>query len=164
MVYLEESMKSKFSLVVIMLTGLITAGFLSACTPDISAGSYTSNQIGQAAPTMQGRIIAATPIKVSSGDNSVGTVAGALAGGIAGSAIGGGSRANALGAVGGAVLGGVIGNYAQQNLSTQTGMQYTVRLRNRQLYTVTQGMNPMLGVGQPVMVIFSNPARVVPLY
>jgi len=157
-------MNSRITFVMMMLAGLVSASFLSACTPDISAGSYTTNQIGQAAPTMTGRIIAATPIKVSNSGAGVGTVAGALAGGIAGSAIGGGTRANALGAVGGAVLGGVIGNYAEQNLSTQTGMQYSVKLRSGRIYTVTQGMNPVLAVGQRVMVIFSNPAKVVALY
>lgn len=144
--------------------GLASISGLTACTPDISAGSYTYNQIGQAAQTMSGRIISARPIKVSKGGPGVGAVAGALAGGIAGSSIGGGGTANALGAVGGAVLGGVVGNYAEDKLTSQTGMQYSVKLRNGSIYTVTQGMDPVLGVGQHVMVIFSNPAKVVPAY
>jgi outer membrane lipoprotein SlyB len=154
---------------VLLLVGLATlsSGFLTACTPDISAGSYSTGQIGQAANTGRGTIIAATPIKVSSrgvGSESalgVGSIAGGLAGAAGGSAIGGGTRMNVIGGVGGAVLGGLIGNYAEQKLTTQTGMQYTVKLRNGQVITVSQGLNPILGVGQRVFVIFSNPARVV---
>jgi outer membrane lipoprotein SlyB len=143
---------------------LVLATLLTACTPDISAGTYNTSQIGQAAATSPGVIVAATPIKVNSNSGStIGTVAGAVAGGVAGSAIGG-TRANLLGGVGGALLGGALGNYAGQKLSTQTGMQYTVRLRGGQMYTVTQGINPILAVRQHVMVIFSNPARIVAAY
>lgn len=154
-------MKSK----VLLTAGVITlAGFLvTACAPDISAGTYTAGETGQAAATAPGVIIAATPVRVTS-NSGLGTAIGAVAGGVAGSTIGGGTTSNILGAVGGAVVGGVAGHYAEGALSTQTGMQYTVRLRNRHLYTITQGMNPVLSVGQRVMVIFSDPARVVARY
>lgn len=151
-------MKLKALLPVMVLVG---ASFLTACTPDISAGSYATGQVGQAARTASGVIIAARPVSVSNGDNMVGTLGGAALGGIAGSAIGGGTRANLLGAVGGALVGGAVGNYAEGKMSSQTGMQYTVRLANRSVVTVTQGMNPVLNVGQKVYVIFGNPARVI---
>lgn len=141
---------------------IIVAGLLNACAPDISALSYTTNQTGEAASTARGVVIAATPVKVSgSRTNGIGTLAGAVAGGVAGSAIGGGTRANILGGLGGAVAGGMIGNYAEDKLSTQTGMQYQVKLRNNKIITVTQGMNPAFNVHQRVFVIFSNPARIV---
>ncbi len=135
---------------------------LSACTPDISAGSYTTNEVGAASETKQGTIINATPVNVSgSRSPGVGTLVGAVAGGVAGSAIGGSSRANILGGLGGAVLGGAAGNYAENKMSQQTGMQYSVRLRGGRIVTVTQGMQPVLAAGQHVLVIFSNPARVI---
>jgi len=144
----------------VMVGVLSLAGLLTACTQDISAGSYQVDQVGQAAQTARGVIIAATPVKVQ-GTNAVGTIAGGVAGAAAGSAIGGGTRANVIGGVGGAVLGGMIGNYAEKELTKQTGMQYTVKLKNGKIFTVTQGMNPVLAVGQRVFVIFGNPARVV---
>jgi outer membrane lipoprotein SlyB len=153
----ENGMKFK-ALLVAGVLGLST--LVTACAPDISAGSYTTGQIGQAAQTSRGVITAATPINVQN-DGTLGTVIGGVAGAVAGSAIGGGTRANVLGGVGGAVLGGAAGNYAEKKLTQQTGMQYTVKLRNGRYVTVTQGMNPPLGVGQRVLVIFSNPARVV---
>ena len=148
------------------ITGMFALmSLLTACAPDISAGTYNTDQIGQAAATSPGVIVAATPIKVNSNTGStIGTIAGAVAGGVAGSTIGGGNTANILGGVGGALVGGAIGNYAGDKLTTQTGMQYTVRLRNGRMFTVTQGMNPILSVRQHVMVIFSNPARVVAAY
>lgn len=150
---------------VLSTIGVITlAGLLTACAPDISAGTYTSNEVGQAAATAPGVIIAATPVRVTNSGPGIGTAIGAVAGGVAGSTIGGGTRANILGALGGAVVGGMAGNYAENRLSTQTGMQYSVRLRNGRIYTITQGMNPVLAVRQRVMVIFGNPARVVAAY
>ena len=151
-------MKLKVLLPVVAL--VLTTG-LTACTPNINAGSYTTDEVGQAARTAPGTIIAARPVHVANANSGVGTLAGAAAGGIAGSAIGGGTRANLLGAVGGAVLGGAIGNYAEGSMSSQTGIQYTVRLANKHLITITQGMDPVLNVGQKVYVIFSNPARII---
>jgi outer membrane lipoprotein SlyB len=143
---------------------LLLVGTLSGCTPDISPMNYGTAQTGQAAPTVRGVIIAATPVRVSGGGQSagVGTLAGAVAGGAAGSAIGGGARANIIGGVGGAVLGGVLGNAIQQNLSTQTGIQYQVKQRNGGIVTVTQGVNPPLSVGQHVFVIYGSQTRVIP--
>jgi outer membrane lipoprotein SlyB len=141
---------------------LLMMGFLTACTPNISAGSYTTDQVGQAARTARGTIIAARPVNVANaGGFGVGTLGGAAVGGIAGSTIGGGGTANLLGAVGGALVGGAVGNYAENKMTSQTGMQYTIRLANRSVVTVTQGMDPILNVGQHVYVIFSNPARVI---
>lgn len=151
-------MKLKALLPVVVLLG---ASFLTACTPNISAGSYTTGQVGQASRTASGVIIAARPVHVQNEGGGLGTLAGAVAGGVAGSAIGGGTRANVLGAVGGALVGGAVGNYAEGQMSSQTGMQYTVRLANRSVVTVTQGMDPILNVGQKVYVIFGNPARVI---
>jgi outer membrane lipoprotein SlyB len=143
---------------------LILAGMLSACTPDISPMNYTADQTGQAARTVRGVIIAATPVKVAGGgqNSGIGTIAGAVAGGAAGSAIGGGTRANIIGGVGGAVLGGIVGNAVQQGLTTQTGIQYQVKQTNGVMVTVTQGANPPLGIGQHVFVIFGSQTRVIP--
>jgi len=140
---------------------LLIMGFLTACTPNISAGSYTTDQVGQAARTARGVIIAARPVNVANSGVGVGTVGGALLGGVAGSAIGGGTRMNILGALGGAAVGGAVGNYAENKMTSQTGMQYTIKLANKSVVTVTQGMDPILNVGQHVYVIFSNPARVI---
>ena len=148
--------------VAVMAVGL--AGMLTGCAPDISPLNYSTDQTGIAAQTARGVVVAATPVKVSGGrglTSNVGTLAGAVAGAAGGSAIGGGTRMNVLGGVGGAVLGGVLGNMAESKLTEQTGMQYEVRLANRSVVTVTQGMNPPFGVGQHVFVIFSNPARIV---
>jgi outer membrane lipoprotein SlyB len=148
--------------VLLPVLALLSAGFLTACTPDISAGSYTTGEVGQAARTESGVIIAARPVHVANASGmNVGTLGGAALGGIAGSAIGGGTRMNLLGAVGGALVGGAAGNYAENKISSQTGIQYTIRLKNRSVVTITQGMDPILNVGQHVFVIFGNPARVI---
>ena len=155
-------MKAKL-LAVTAAVGLAT--LVTGCAPDINAMDYNSSQAGQAAQTVPGTVIQAMPVKVS-GDNNggmgLGTLAGAAAGAIGGSVLGGGTRMNLLGGLGGALIGGAVGNYAQNKLTQQVGMQYQVRLKNGQVVSVTQGMNPRYNVGDRVFVILGGKARIIP--
>lgn len=147
--------------VLLPVLALLSVGFLTSCAQDINAGSYTAGETQQAARTEAGVIIAARPVHVADSGMGIGTLGGAALGGIAGSAIGGGTRMNMLGAVGGALAGGAMGNYAENKMTSQTGIQYTIKLNNKHMITVTQGMDPILNVGQKVYVIFANPTRVI---
>ena len=84
-----------------------------------------------------------------------------IAGGVAGSTIGGGNTAHTLGAVGGALLGGLVGDAAEKGLSSQTGLEYIVKLDNGQVISVTQGTGQALGVGQRCLVLFGNTTRII---
>lgn len=104
-------------------------------------------------------------IKCASGGrkqrSGAGTLIGGIAGGVAGSTIGGGSTAHTLGAVGGALLGGLVGDAAEKGLSSQTGLEYIVKLDNGQVISVTQGTGQALGVGQRCLVLFGNTTRII---
>lgn len=86
---------------------------------------------------------------------------GGLAGGLAGSTIGHGHSANMLGAVGGALLGGLAGSAAEKGLTSQTGLEYIVKLDNGQVISVTQGTGQALGIGQRCLVLFGSTTRVI---
>lgn len=108
---------------------LAAAALLVGCARNIDGATYTSdNTVGK---VTYGTIVSARQVTVKDHDkleqNTMGGLAGGVAGGVAGSSIGGGSG-KGLATVGGAVLGAVAGAYAQDQLSTQTGIEYIVQL------------------------------------
>ena len=133
---------------------------LCSCTSRIGANEYSVSGTGQVNRALRGTVISVRQVNVES-ENGAGTLIGAAAGGVAGSTIGGGSTAHTLGAVGGALLGGVVGNAAEKGLSTQTGLEYIVKLDNGQVISITQGTGQALGVGQRCLVLFGSTNRVI---
>jgi outer membrane lipoprotein SlyB len=90
-------------------------------------------------------------------------VTGAAAGGIAGSqAIGG--PVSAFTALGGALVGGIAGSTVEHATGDTTAFEYIVRKPNGDLVSVTQKDKTPLALGQHVLVIAGNQARVVPDY
>ena len=140
----------------------LAASFLGGCAPNISPNNYNVADIGAANNVVRGVIVTARPVQVSGHNNGVGGLTGAVAGGIAGSTIGGGGTANALGAVGGAIAGGLLGNAVQKGVSKQTGIEYIVKTSKGRLLSVVQGTQSALSVGQHVLVILGNPAKIIP--
>ena len=134
---------------------------LIACTPNISADSYSVGSVGQANRAVRGTIVSLRPVDISGSQTGVGGTAGAVSGAVAGSAIGGGARSNALGAIGGAVVGGIAGSAIEEGSSRQTGIEYVVETENGALITVVQGGDPSLSVGRKIIVLYGTKARII---
>lgn len=133
---------------------------LAGCASNINSDHYTTSATGKVSTVSQCTVLSMRYVGVS--DNSgAGTMIGGIAGGVAGSTIGGGSTAHTLGAVGGALLGGLVGSAAEQGLSSQTGIEYVLKLDNGQVISITQGTAQPLGVGQRCLVLYGNPSRVI---
>ena len=49
-----------------------------------------------------------------------------------------------------------------RDLSSQTGIEYVVKLDNGQVISITQGTQGALSVGQRCLVLFGNPSRIIP--
>jgi outer membrane lipoprotein SlyB len=136
---------------------------VSGCSNDYSGNTYDGRAVGEVSRTDIGTIISMrrVSIKPDSGDLGAGALLGGTAGALAGSMFGRGGG-KLLGAGVGAIAGGVAGN-AIQNRS-QDGFEYTIKLENGTIITISQGTTPALSVGQNVLVINSNKgrSRVVP--
>ena len=89
---------------------------------------------------------------------------GGAAGGILGSQSGEIGLNSALGAVGGTLIGGVVGTSIEHMTGDTTGWEYIVRKPNGDLLSVTQKEPTPLPIGQKVLVITGNQARIVPDY
>jgi outer membrane lipoprotein SlyB len=141
--------------------GLVLAG-LSGCGPSYSPDTYASNAVQQANKVEQGIVVGVRQVGVSAA-GTLGTVAGAAAGGIAGSQVGIGP-ASAITALGGSLVGGFAGSAAEHVSTDTTAFEYIVRKSNGDLVSVTQKDKTPLALGQKVLVIAGNQARVVPDY
>ena len=89
---------------------------------------------------------------------------GGAAGGILGSQSGEIGLNSALGGVGGTLIGGVVGTSIEHITGDTTGWEYIVRKSNGDLLSVTQKEPTPLPIGQKVLVITGNQARIVPDY
>ena len=145
----------------ILSLGLVLAG-VSACGPTYSPDTYASNAVQQANKVEQGIVIGVRDVAVSA-SGTVGTVTGAAAGGIAGSQMGGGVT-SAFTSLGGALVGGIAGSAVEHASADTKAFEYIVRKGNGDLVSVTQKDTTPLALGQHVLVIAGNQARVVPDY
>ena len=135
---------------------------IAGCSADYSANSYSSNAVQQANKVDQGVVVGRRLVGVTAG-GTVGAVTGGAAGGIAGSQVGGGVT-SAFGALGGSVVGGLVGSAVEKTTGEAQAYEYVVRKPNGDLLSVTQQDKQPLGVGQKVLVIAGNQARIVPDY
>lgn len=116
----------------------------------------------QANKVEQGIVIGVRDVAVSA-SGTVGAVTGAAAGGIAGSQMGVGAT-SAFASLGGALVGGIAGTAAEHIAADTNAYEYIVRKGNGDLVSVTQKDKTPLPLGQHVLVIAGNQARVVPDY
>jgi outer membrane lipoprotein SlyB len=136
---------------------------LGGCAPDYSPNTYASAAVQQANKVEQGVIVGVRPVDVSAA-GVVGAVVGGAAGGIVGSQAPGGGVGAAFGAVGGTLIGGLVGTTVEHTTADTTAFEYVVRKANGELVSVTQKDTVPLALGQKVLVIAGNQARIVPDY
>jgi outer membrane lipoprotein SlyB len=139
-----------------------TVAGVAACGPDYSPNTYATNAVQQANKVDQGVIVGVREVGVSA-SGTTGAVVGGAAGGIAGAQVGNGAT-SAFGALGGALVGGIAGSAAEHVVGDTRAFEYIVRKPNGDLLSVTQKDAQPLSVGQKVLVIAGNQARVVPDY
>ena len=144
------------------IIALIALAALVGCKPDYSANSYASTAVQQANKVDQGVVVGRRSVGVTA-SGATGAVAGAAAGGIAGSQAGTGVT-SAFAALGGSVVGGLVGTAVEKGAGNTTAFEYVVRKSNGDLLSVTQQDAQPLEVGQKVLVIAGNQARIVPDY
>ncbi len=138
------------------------AALIAGCGPDYSPNTYATNAAQQANKVDQGVIVGVREVGISA-SGTAGAAVGGAAGGIAGAQAGSGAG-SAFGALGGALVGGIAGSAAEHVVGDTRAFEYIVRKPNGDLLSVTQKDAEPLVVGQKVLVIAGNQARVVPDY
>jgi outer membrane lipoprotein SlyB len=134
-----------------------------ACAPDYSPNTYASNAVQQANKVEPAVVVGFRQVAISA-NGTVGAVTGGAAGGILGSQAGGTAFGTALTALGGSAVGSLVGTTVEHASGDTTGWEYIVRKPNGDLLSVTQREPQPLPIGQKVLVITGNQARVIPDY
>jgi outer membrane lipoprotein SlyB len=137
--------------------------FLAGCAPDYSPNTYSTNAVQQANKVEQGTVVGVRQVDVLS-QGTTGALAGGAAGGIVGSQAPGGGVGAAFGALGGSLIGGLVGSTVERNATDTKAFEYIVRKGSAELVSVTQKDEKPLALGQHVLVIAGNQARIVPDY
>lgn len=147
----------------IVLLALISAATVAACGQRYSPNTYATRAVQQANKVEQGTVVGRRLVKVSA-EGSTGAAAGAAAGGVLGAQAPGAGIVSALGGVGGALVGGLVGTAAEHTVVDTRAYEYVVRTAKGDLLSVTQSDKTPLAIGQNVLLIAGNQARIVPDY
>lgn len=142
---------------------LLLVLLLAACVERYSPDTYATRAVQQANKVEPGIVIGVRKVQISA-EGSTGAAAGAAAGGVLGAQTPGGGIGQALGGVGGALVGGLIGRATESAAVDTPAFEYVVRTEREELLSVTQKDTVALAIGQKVLVITGNQARVVPDY
>lgn len=136
---------------------------LAACGPRYRPDTYATRAVQQANKVEQGTVVGRRPVRVSA-EGVAGAATGAAAGGVVGAQTPGGGIVSALGGVGGALVGGLVGTAAEHTVVDTRAYEYVVRTTKGEMLSVTQSDTTPLAIGQNVLLIAGNQARIVPDY
>ena len=142
---------------------LVALAILAGCGPNYSPDTYSTAAVQQANKVDRGVIVGVRKVDVSS-PGTVGAIAGGAAGGAVGAQVPGSTLGATFGAIGGTLLGGLIGTTVEHTTADTTAFEYIVRKPNGDMVSVTQKDKDSLPLGQRVLVIAGNQARIVPDY
>jgi outer membrane lipoprotein SlyB len=149
-----------FRTVTLALTGLLLAPLMSGCGRSYSPNTYSAAAVQQANKVTQGVIAGYREVLISP-DGTVGAVSGGAAGGVLGAQTPGSGVATALGTIGGTLLGSLVGTGIEKASGDTRAFEYLVRQTDGSLVSVTQKDEEPLPVGEKVLVIAGNQARIV---
>ncbi|UFN47601.1 hypothetical protein LPC08_16470 [Roseomonas sp. OT10] len=136
---------------------------LAGCGTSYSPDTYATRAVQQANKAEQGVIVGVRKVEIRA-DGTTGAATGAAAGGLAGSTIGQGGVASSFAAIGGGLVGGLLGSATERAAGDSPATEYIVKKSNNELVSVVQVDAVPLSLGQKVLVIAGNQARIVPDY
>ncbi len=136
---------------IIIIPAILT---LSGCAnTGVGGADYTTSQVRGEQSVRLGTVESVREVRIQSDTPALaGTIGGGISGAALGSALGEGIGREASVALG-ALAGATAGNIAQNNMSTQKGVEITLRLDNGYVIAVTQGADEQFRVGERVQVL-----------
>lgn len=140
----------------LLILAMIATLSLVGCASNVGSTDYSTGQARSVQEVSYGVVTNVRQVTIQGNNNlPIGGLAGAAAGGVAGSEVGGGNG-QIVGAVLGAVLGGLGGNALQQQVSSQKGLEITVKLDSGHIIAVTQGADVPFYPGDRVQILSGN--------
>jgi outer membrane lipoprotein SlyB len=125
---------------------------LGGCASGTGGKDYSREQTRAVQEVKMGTVESVREVNIEGTKTPIGAGAGAVVGGVAGSTVGSG-KGRIVGATVGAVLGGLGGAAAEEAVTSQKGVEITVRLDSGRMIAVTQAADEEFRVGDRVRVL-----------
>ncbi|ABL02389.1 hypothetical protein Rmag_0644 [Candidatus Ruthia magnifica str. Cm (Calyptogena magnifica)] len=137
--------------------------FLSSCQSSMNrftqdergANTYSSTEIGQLSSVLEGRIISIKPI-ILSGSKALGSGVGTALGVSVSTSTVGGKRDKIPAAIVGGLFGAMVGRIIEENVTTETGFEFLIKLSSGQIKSFVQKSQQELRVGDQVYVTYGE--------
>jgi outer membrane lipoprotein SlyB len=138
----------------IVTSAVLVAGLavLGGCAGGTGGKDYSRGQVRGVQEVQMGVVESVRAVNIEGTKTPIGAGAGAVVGGVAGSTVGGG-RGSIVGTTVGAVLGGLGGAAAEEAVTSNKGVEITVKLDSGRLIAVTQAADEQFRVGDRVRVL-----------
>ncbi|MDA8417039.1 MAG: hypothetical protein M0Z78_08290 [Betaproteobacteria bacterium] len=146
-------MKKPLSITTICLIATTLLGLEGCSSLGVGGSDYTASQVRGEQSVRLGTVESIRKVRIQ---NDQPGVMGAVGGGVAGAALGstiGRGVGNAAATVLGALALGAAGDAAQNALSSQDGVELTIRQDNGLVIAVTQGADEVFQVGERVQIL-----------
>lgn len=138
-----------------ILMVIMASLMIASCGIGDTNTTYARSEIGAQGKVETGTIIDMMKIKTE-GRQGLGTIAGGVAGGAAGSLIGGNTAVNVIGGAVGALAGAVIAGKAEEKLTEDVAVEFTIQKTMGSIVTVVQSNELNLRVGDKVLLSTAN--------
>ncbi len=147
-----------------VVLAVVVLATVSACAYP-GQNRYYGYNVGYPMPVQFGTVVSSRQIEIKGTPTGLGAAAGGAAGGLGGAAIGAG-LGSAFAALGLALVGLGVGALAEQAVTDQSGIEYTIALETGQVFSLVQNMNAgdtIIAPGHRVMVQYGRGyTRIVP--
>jgi outer membrane lipoprotein SlyB len=136
-----------------LLVGIAVVPLMTSCLTDLGTSTYKSSDLGHAQSTLHGVVLSVRKVAIE-GTSVVAPAVGAGLGSVAGALVGGTGNRLAGAAIGG--VAGAVGGHLIKPKSNREGFEYEVRADNGRIYTIVQGPDIKLNVGERVSIVFAD--------
>lgn len=144
----------------VLMMATCAACLLAGCN-DYSPDAYSGSGMQQVGKVDRAVVKSFRKVDVSDPSLGLGAATGGIAGGIAGSQIGQG-KGSGLAAVGGVLVGAAAGAIIQHEATKTNAYEYILEKPNGDLITLAQKQDQPLAIGQHVLVLYGEQARIIP--
>lgn len=149
--FYKESEMIRMNIFAVALIYLSVA-VLSGCASGLSGSDYSRGQARQEQSVRTGVVESVREVKIEGTRSGIGAIAGGVAGGIGGSTAAN-DRLGAILAVLGALGGGLLGQALEQGVTSQKGLEITIKLDNGSMVSITQAADEEFKPGERVRIL-----------
>ncbi|MEG9883983.1 MAG: hypothetical protein V6Z86_05085 [Hyphomicrobiales bacterium] len=135
---------------------LVFLPFMTGCASNSAGDTYNASELNRESTIERGVIVAMRQVKISGGNDGIGSVAGAGIGGTLGSYLGNDKRTNIVGGIVGAVAGGLAGHAVEGAVDADKATEFLIEKTDGKEVSIVQKNADKLRVGDRVRIVHTG--------